>query len=123
MRQRHEVEASPSLRSYPPVNLTRLKLSGSITCLHIAANEGNLRYLLTILGTCLTVSTISPSGMEAPIVSPHIISSCFITSSGYEMNKGGPMPKLQKNTFPKLTIKTDSEILTSGGQFTVSEDV
>lgn len=39
------------------------------------------------------------------------------------MNKGGPMTKLQKNTFPELTIKTDSEILTSGGQFTVSEDV
>jgi hypothetical protein len=79
MRRCHEVEASPSLRSYPPVNLTRLKLSGSITCLHIAANEGNLRYLLTILGTCLTVSTISrgPSGMEAPIVSPHRISSFF----------------------------------------------
>jgi hypothetical protein len=47
------------LRSCPLVNPTRLKFPGFVTCLYAGDEVCNLRYVLTILGTSLIVSTIS----------------------------------------------------------------
>jgi hypothetical protein len=49
----------PPLRSCPPINSTRLKFPGFVTCLYAGADAGNLRYVLPILGKSLIVSTIS----------------------------------------------------------------
>jgi hypothetical protein len=49
----------PPLRSCPSINLNRLKFPGFVTCLYAGADAGNLRHVLSILGTSLIVSTVS----------------------------------------------------------------